>query len=180
LNPWVERTTIAASFLFTAVYLIGAAGVDIPGSGRTQAVPGPVAAFHGGKATSAQVPDPGCQSPSCHEAYPHKKDRAESAFRNMHQEFAECLACHGKEPENRWFGDPREKGGKIRYARGETKGNPHVDLGQAATCRKCHSESGRGRLREKGMAGIPPGHADPIALRMLEGGSKRWAPADLR
>jgi hypothetical protein len=162
------------------VYLIGAADVDIPGFRATEPVPGRATTFHGGKTATPLAPDPGCQSPSCHEAYPHRKDRTEAAFRNMHLEFAECLSCHGKEPESHWKGEPGGKSPKIRYAREAATENPHADIVQAATCRKCHSESGRQRLREKGMTGLPPGHADPIALRMLEGGPKRWAPADIR
>lgn len=179
MNHRMERISLGAAVLFAALYLAGAAGLHIPGSGRTQPVPGQ-GAFHGGKSGSAHVPDPGCQSPSCHVACPHGKDSTESAFLNMHQEFAECLACHGKEPETRLFGESTGNSWRIRYKRETVKGNPHVDLGQAATCRKCHSEQGKVRLQEKGMAGLRPGYSDPIALKMLEGGPKRWAPADLR
>lgn len=176
----MEKISLAAAFLFAALYLLGAAGIHIPGSGRTQTVPGQGAAFHSGKSGRAQVPDPGCQSPSCHVASPHGKDGSESAFRNMHQGFAECLGCHGKEPETRLFVESAGESWKIRYKRETMKGNQHVDLGKAATCRKCHSETGRARLQEMGLTGLRPGYSDPIALKMLEGGPKRWAPADLR
>lgn len=180
MNPWIERATIAAAYLFAAVYLVGAGRLGMPEARRTKPVTGPAAYFHGGKTAGTPVLDTGCQSPECHEAYPHKKDRTESAFRNMHQNLADCLACHGKEPEKRWVGGVSGESRKLRYSREASAGNPHADLGQAAPCRKCHSEPGRERLRERGMAFLPPGHADPIALRMVEGGPKRWAPADLR
>jgi len=103
-------------------------------------------------------------------------------FRNMHQGVMDCLACHAREAEKRWVGRQRPdgKGLKLGTSMKESKSNPHVELGQAASCRKCHSEKGRELLREKGMHELPPGYANPIILRMIEGGPRRWAPAELR
>lgn len=181
MNPWAARATTAIAVFLAAVYLIAATGTDFPRTVETEPVSGGAAGYHGGKYGAQGSLDPVCQSKGCHDAYPHRKDRAESAFRNMHQEFADCLSCHGKEPETRWSGDPPGRGRRIRYDREATRGNdPHADLGRAIGCRKCHSESGIAQLKEKGMTKLPADQSDPVALRMLEGGPKRWAPLDLR
>jgi len=180
MNPWAERSAAAAAVLLSAVYLIVAAGIELPGSPGTDRVSGQASAYHGGKSVPSNDPDPVCQSAGCHDPFPHRKDRMESAFRNMHQGIADCLSCHGKDQENRWIVEPAGKGRRIRYDRETSAGEPHAALGQAIACRKCHSGPGLERFRGKGMTTLPASHADPIALRMIEGGPKRWAPADLR
>ncbi len=179
MSRWVEKTTIAVGYLVAAILFVGGTGIRLPEVRQKEPGVRPAAYFHGGKTARGQVPDTDCQSRGCHEAYPHEKDRTESVFRNMHQNSMDCLACHGREAEKRWVGEqrPDRKGLKLGTSRKDSKGNPHVELGQAASCRKCHSEKGRELLREKGMHDLPPGYADPIVLRMIEGGPKRWAPA---
>lgn len=181
MNSWAARITTAAAFLLAAIYLIAATGIELPKPGRTETVAGGAEGYHGGKSGAQGTPDPYCQSKGCHDAYPHRKGKAESGFRNMHQEFVDCLSCHGKDPENRWVGDPPGRGRRVRYEHEATRGKePHADLGQAVGCRKCHSEAGLARLRGKGMTRLPADESDPVALRMLEGGPKRWALPDLR
>jgi len=182
LSRGVEKTTIAVGYLVAAILFVGGTGIRPPETRQKEPGVRQEAYFHGGKTARGNVADPDCQSRGCHETYPHEKDKTESVFRNMHQRRMDCLACHGKEAEKIWVGEQRPDGDgmKLGVSRKVSKGNPHVELGQAASCRKCHSEKGRDLLREKGMHELSPGYADPIVLRMIEGGSKRWVPADLR
>ncbi len=181
MNSWGARAATAAAFLFAAIYLAAATGFDLRRSGAEGSPGGAASTYHGGKSAAPASPDPACQSKGCHAAYPHAKDRTESAFRNMHQEFADCLSCHGRDPENHWAGDPPGRGRRIRYEPGKSAGkDPHSDLGRAIGCRTCHSAAGLARLREKGMSRMRSDQSDPVALRMIEGGPRRWAPPDLR
>lgn len=181
MNPWTVRTITASAYVLAAIFLIGAVGIDLSWDGKYGTLDGRTAGFHGGKSGAQGSPDPACQSKGCHDPFPHRKNRTESAFRNMHQEFSDCLSCHGTDPEKHWVGDPPGRGRRIRYEHEPTKGSgPHAPLGQAIGCRKCHSETGLARLREKGMTRLSADRVDPVAIRMLEGGPMRWAPPDLR
>lgn len=182
MKPPAERAAIAAACLLGALFLVGATYGRVP-SARSER-PGSLSAvsFHGGKTAGTRDVDAGCRGDACHDPYPHRKDRTNAPFLNMHRGFAECLACHGKEAEKEWIARtrPEGKGTWLGFSREAPKGNPHEGLGTAAACRKCHSESGREILRAKGMSGLTSGFANPISLRMIEGGARRWAPGEQR
>jgi hypothetical protein len=105
-----------------------------------------------------------------------------AAFLNMHEGYVECLACHGKEVENRWTVSPQGAGrkGLLAYSPAERPGVPHDALGAPAPCERCHSEAGRERLVAAGWKDIPQGFAAPIPMRMLREGGRKWVPDDIR
>lgn len=171
----------AAAAIVAGIFLLGVVGIPARDTARASREGRREPYFHGGKAASAPPADASCQSARCHVAFPHRKGGGEAAFRNMHLRAADCLSCHGKDAERRWAGRaPGETGRKLRYAAPPGAADPHAWLGRAATCRNCHSEDGMRRFREKGVSALAPGFVDPIALRMIEGGAKRWVPGDLR
>lgn len=156
-----------------------------PGSGRNAAgaagrKEGVVVAFHGGAAPAVFSPDPTCGAHGCHPVSPHRRKRQEAAFLNMHAGLVECLGCHGRDEERRRGREPREAGPRVGYDLPAGRGEPHTLIGKPASCRGCHSPQGRARLEAAGAGGLSSGFSDPVPLRMMEKGARRWVPHDLR
>jgi hypothetical protein len=87
------------------------------------------------------------------------------------------MVCHGRDGMNRFAGRQDGSGRRtLTYAGGPAPAGPkgHPSLGAAAGCRQCHSEAGARSLKERGLSSLPSNYADPIALRMQEGGARRW------
>jgi len=195
MQRWVERVLALVAVVLTGVFLAGVVGQGKAShaEGSRRLLDGPY--FHAGKTPPVPVEDRGCRSPGCHAGMPHVKDRTQAAFRNMHLGFLSCLVCHGKAPRSSWTAEPpppapnRPLGG-TGYLRARWKiavSMPAVDredlhgtLGQALACRACHSEEGRKEIAEKGVRDLPAGFANPVALRMIEEGAKRWIPDTMR
>ncbi len=176
----VEAILGAGAVLLAALFLLGVLGVRFGGSGGTGGRPG--TAFHAASPGPTESVNPVCQAAACHDPYPHRADRGRAAFLNMHLRYADCLACHGKEARERWTAIGRGGGdrAKLGYSPAVTGSVRHEGLGPSVACRSCHSEEGRRFLASKGVSALPPGFADPLALRMIEGGARSWTPADLR
>jgi hypothetical protein len=100
----------------------------------------------------------------------------------MHEGNVACLACHGKEPGNRFRVSFAGSGGTARLAvpDEERTGGPHDALGPPASCELCHSEQGQNRLAAAGWKELPQGFASPIPMRMLREGGRKWVPDDVR
>lgn len=143
------------------------------------------ASFHGGKGLRPENTDPACIATVCHTPSPHRKPGPASAFLNMHETVVSCLGCHGRDPEHRW-GAPGAAGEttlRLVYApvpdagRG---GRRHDANGPPAGCRRCHSAEGRRAIAATGVKGLHDGFEEPIVLRMIEGGGRKWLPDDIR
>ncbi len=180
---------LVGAFLLAAV---GGAGWTSPRRVGAKADP---RYFHSGKTDLAPAEEVGCRAGGCHAGMPHARERAEAAFRNMHVRFVGCMVCHGRESSKTWSVG--------RQARGPGKGSgedgiprvrwtisaptppadrdkPHAPLGPAVACRACHSEQGYREIGARGARELPAAFADPVALRMIEGGAKQWIPDPLR
>ena len=178
--------------LLIAILLLGAAvGWNSPDGKKTDRNDHGTSYFHAGKTVSSEHPDPSCQSDACHAAFPHGNSPTSSAFLNMHVRFVECLSCHGVDSRNRWIlkasaaGQPGATGPRRGIAYPVPKGKSgdadrHALLAAPISCRGCHSESGTAALKARGIGDLPGGFANPISLRMMEEGAKRWIPADMR
>lgn len=182
----VETAVRVAALVLAGIFLAGAASdrfalrrtaAPAAGSGAADRV----RHFHPGKSREPQAPDGACQSRGCHGESPHRKNRAMAAFLNMHGRSVECFACHGRDAENAWRGGARGGGGrKILNPLPGGKVDPHTLFGNPVSCRQCHSDGGRARLTTRGVLGLPEGFSDPIPIRMMERGAKRWDPAEIR
>ncbi len=172
----IEVVLAALAAAGIAVFAWGAAGTGASVRGGAASV----SYFHGGKDAARPAADPACQDGKCHAGLPHRKPVPESAFRNMHVAFAECLACHGKDPEGRWAPAGGAGGRRIRFTGGAAAADRHEGTARALSCRSCHSEAGREALRRKGIQDLPNNFASPIALRMIEEKGKRWVPDEIR
>jgi len=174
----MEGALSLAAVILAGTFLFGAAGV-VPGtiSGRNE-TPFESTSYHGGKTETAPPSDGACQAPGCHDGYPHRKGTSVAVFRNMHLRRVDCLSCHGKEADRRWAvsGAPKDPSWRVRYPSDGRRSGPHAGMGPAMACRGCHSENGRAVLLERGVKELPSGFANPIALRMLEEGARRWDP----
>ncbi len=135
--------------------------------------------FHKGK-TARTVSGAGdCIGPGCHDGASHRREPNLAAFRNMHSTLVDCLVCHALDGLNLFEGRKTESGRlHLRYKGSTTtavaKGHPV--LGAAAGCRRCHSEAGTRFLKDRGVPPAPSNFSDPIALRMQEGGARKWNP----
>jgi len=143
------------------------------------------ASFHGGKRPHSMKRDTACQAPQCHAPSPHRKPASTTAFLNMHETVVSCLGCHGRDPERRWGAG--ETSGEVAFRLvyspvPETgrEGRRHDANGTPAACRRCHSTEGRRAIAAAGVKGLREGFEDPIALRMIEGGGRKWLPDDIR
>ncbi len=140
--------------------------------------------YHGGKKTPSEKRDPACSTTECHASSPHRKAGPESAFLNMHESVVSCLGCHGRDPERRWNTPEKAGEGVSRLAYSPVPeagpgGRRHAANGPPAACRRCHSMEGRRAIAAAGVKGLPDGFEEPIALRMIEGGGRKWLP-DMR
>jgi hypothetical protein len=135
--------------------------------------------YHPGK-TPRTVPGGGyCAGQGCHDGASHKRGAGLAAFRNMHSTFVDCLVCHAPDGLDRFEGRLAETGRRhLRYKGGTppTGARGHPALAAAPGCRKCHSEGGVAILKQKGLPSLPSNFTDPIALRMQEGGARKWNP----
>lgn len=176
MTRMAERLCVLAAVGISACFLAGVAGYGHPSAGH-RISPTVAGYFHEGKPVPSEIRDSACRTETCHGGYPHVQG-PESAFRNMHVEFIECPVCHGPEGDTMWTSDP-EPGGRwiLRPGRRtEESRDPHHAFGPPVRCRDCHSERGRNRI-ERGMEQtLKGGFDDPVALRMLEEGSRKWIP----
>lgn len=143
------------------------------------------ATFHGGKKQRPMKPDPSCSAQECHAAFPHRKPNPTGAFLNMHGTVVSCLGCHGRDPERRWGpgGTAGEGAFLLVYSPVPEVGRGvrrHDANGPPAACRRCHSMEGRRAIVAAGVKGLHEGFEEPIALRMIEGGGRKWLPDDMR
>lgn len=184
------------ALVLTAAFVaaVGGGGWRIRGGGAPAAPDDGY--FHAGKTRPASLGDLGCVSKDCHTAVPHAKDRTQAAFRNMHAGFIDCLICHGREPRTSWSVWPPPPAPGPGAARGgvSSRGRwtiaapkPEIDrermhglIGQAVSCRACHSDQGYRELAAKGIRNLGPGFVNPVALRMIEEGAKQWIPDTMR
>ncbi|MFA6146620.1 MAG: hypothetical protein WC899_00220 [bacterium] len=139
------------------------------------------ASFHGGKGALSAKKDPACSARQCHAPSPHRKPIPASAFLNMHVSFVACLGCHGRDLERRWVAGEAagEAAFRLSYSpvpeAGEG-GRRHSANGPPASCRRCHSVEGRRSIAAAGVKGLLEGFEEPIVLRMIEGGGRKWLP----
>ena len=164
------------AILFALLFFGSLHGWSVPGSG---AGPGKDASFHGGKNLRPMNMDPACSAPECHSASPHRKPGPWSAFLNMHRSFVSCLGCHGRDPERHWG----VRGTELAYSptpEAGAGGRRHAANGPPADCRRCHSMEGRRSISAAGMKNLHDGFEEPIVLRMIEGGGRKWLPDDMR
>lgn len=143
------------------------------------------ASFHGGKGPVSLKRDPACSAKECHTPSPHRKPVPSSAFLNMHETFVSCLGCHGRDPERRWGAGETAVEGVFRLVYSPVpelgrEGRRHDANVPPAPCRRCHSMEGRRAIAAAGVKGLHDGFEEPIALRMIEGGGRKWLPDDMR
>lgn len=134
--------------------------------------------FHEGKSGESPVRDPACQTKGCHGAYPHEQG-PESAFRNLHVRFVECPVCHGREGEAEWRIEAGDERWRIRTGTRRADGGSHPPVGPPVRCRECHSRAGRERIERGAGRKLQGDFTDPVALRMLEEGSREWVPGGM-
>jgi hypothetical protein len=135
--------------------------------------------FHEGKTRRPRTAGNDCLGPGCHEGAPHRRDANLSTFRNMHTTYVDCLVCHAGDGAVRFEGSQDASGRRhLKYtgSKPSVGDKGHPVLGGSATCRRCHSEAGASSLKARGLTSLPSNYADPIALRMIEGGARRWNP----
>ena len=151
-----------------------------PGAGSPGAV-----SFHGGKGPALVKRDPACTAKECHAPSPHRKRVPSSAFLNMHGTVVSCLGCHGRDPDRRWGAGETAGEGAFRLVYSPVPeagrgGLRHDANGPPAACRRCHSMEGRRAIAAAGVKGLHDRFEEPIVLRMIEGGGRKWLPEDMR
>ena len=115
---------------------------------------------------------------------PHRKPIPASAFLNMHESFVSL-------PRVPWTGAGTSMGsGKRREGAFAAcllsgsgcgqGGRRHDANGPPASCRRCHSAEGRRSITAAGLKGLLEGFEEPIVLRMIEGGGRKWLPDDMQ
>jgi len=171
-----ERLLSLAAIGIAASLLVGIAGWRFPSSGERISSDAATRYFHDGKQARDAIHDSRCQTEKCHSVYPHNGG-PESTFRNMHVEFVECPACHGREGQPMWK-TGRGAGDRwiIRAGLPQKSGDPHPAFGPPVRCRGCHSEAGRKRIERGSARKLQGTFNEPVALRMLEEGSRKWVP----
>ncbi len=184
-----------AAAVLTASFVWGLAGGGWTPADASRRAPG-ARYSHGGKTVPVILDAGGCGAPGCHGAAPHSRGGAYAPFRNMHGRFVGCLVCHGRGSRGAWIvtrprlaptPEPRD-GGVVRErwtigAPGTPAGGKdvaHAALGEALSCRACHSADGSRDIAAKGGPGLPGTFEDPVALRMIEEGAKQWIPDTMR
>jgi hypothetical protein len=130
--------------------------------------------YHAGKAPLP--PSPGrCGGTGCHEGAPHAGGGGMAAFRNLHGGKVECLACHGVSGKGGWISGG--SAGSLLASRdtGGKEGERHAGVARGALgCRECHSRDGEQAIRRAGVPALTAAFADPMALRMVESGARKW------
>lgn len=143
------------------------------------------ASFHGGKGSGSPKRDPACSAKGCHAPSSHRKPVPSSAFLNMHETVVSCLGCHGRDPERRWTSGETSGESAFRLVYSPVPeagkgGRRHDANGPPAACRSCHSVEGRRAISAAGVKGLHDRFENPIALRMIEEGGRKWLPDDMR
>lgn len=162
-----------------AVVRLGATAMLRDGGSDSGQASAGIRFYHSGKNAGVVPPDSGCLGGGCHVASPHKRGAGLAPFRNMHAAYVDCLVCHAPDGMTRFKGLHAESGRRhLKYTGGAPAAGPkgHPQLGDPAGCRRCHSESGAGAMKTRGLPSLPSNFSDPIALRMHEGGARRWNP----
>jgi hypothetical protein len=162
-----------------AVVLLGAGVLpsDVPGIGGPSS--GKALHYHPGKNARTVASEASCLATGCHSGSPHKRDPGLAPFRNMHTAYVECPVCHAADGIARSAGRQADSGRHhLKYAGvAPTSGaKRHPALGSPSGCRRCHSDAGAAALKARGISSLPSNFNDPIALRMQEGGARRWNP----
>jgi len=167
--------------MLAAVAVVGCFFAGVAGWGFSLRVGDPRSAgdasyYHQGKTEPAAIPDPGCKSGDCHGIYPHERG-PEASFRNLHAPFVECRVCHGAVGSAAWRVDRNRDGHwRLRNESVPGEGDPHRVFGPAVRCRGCHSDTGEDSIEKMGGGALPGTFRNPVALRMLEEGSRKWIP----
>jgi hypothetical protein len=176
-----------AVFSFLAVIATGMFYATFQGWGYSRNLSGSAGTirYHAGKSSLSTLREPACSAQGCHAISAHRKRIPSSAFLNMHESMVSCLGCHGRDPEHRWTaaGTEGKTGFRIGYSpvpEVSPGGRRHGANGTPAPCRYCHSMEGRRSLAAAGVKGLRDGFEDPIVLRMIEGGGRKWLPDDMR
>lgn len=162
-----------------AAVVLGSAAVPRDAADTAGKAAGGVRHFHPGKNALAVPSDSGCLAGGCHGSAPHKRGAGLAPFRNMHAAYVDCRVCHAPDGMSRLAGIHAESGRRhLKYTGGAPAAgtNGHPRLGDPAGCRRCHSEAGAGAIKARGLPSLPSNFSDPIALRMQEGGARRWNP----
>lgn len=171
---------LLAVILAVAIFVLIARGA-VPGISSGPLVPATDdgSYYHPGKNRRTLTDRQACIAEGCHGDAPHKRDKALAPFRNLHAIYVACPVCHAPDGSTRFTGS-RDGNGRVhlRYTGSVPATGPkgHPPLGNPGGCRRCHSEPGMRSLKEHGLSTLPPGYADPIALRMHEGGARQWNP----
>lgn len=180
-----RRTGIMFPFLAISVTVLLYASFQRWTFAQSGAVTTGGAYYHGGKGSPALKGDPACSSRECHTPSPHRKPVPSSAFLNMHGSVVSCLGCHGRDPERRWSAG--KGAGNIAFPLGyspvpeaDEAGRRHGANAPPAACRRCHSAEGRRTISAAGVKGLHDGFEEPIVLRMIEGGGRKWLLDDVR
>jgi len=171
-----EPLLILSAIAVVGCFLAGIVGWRSSPGGEAPRLAGEGSYYHQGKTAAAGLPDPGCKSDACHGIYPHEKG-PEAAFRNLHAPFVECRVCHGTNGLAAWRVDRNPDGRwRLRNENVSGGGDPHRAFGPAVRCRVCHSEPGESLIGKMGDGALPRTFRNPVALRMLEEGSRKWIP----
>lgn len=167
---------ILAAIAVIGCFLEGVAGWGSSPGGEKSRLAGEASYYHQGKTEAAGLPDPGCKSDDCHGIYPHERG-PEAAFRNLHVSFVECRVCHGTNGSAAWRVDRNPDGRwRLRNESLPGEGDPHRAFGPGVRCRGCHSDTGEDLIEKMGGGALPGTFRNPVALRMLEEGSRKWIP----
>jgi hypothetical protein len=170
------------AFLSAVLFYASFIGWRVTGTGAGSAG---TASFHGGKKSFPVKMDVACLASHCHAPSPHRKPVPTSAFLNMHETIVSCLGCHGRDLERRW-GPGKTAGEGVPWLvyspvpEAGAGGRRHDANGPPATCRRCHSTEGRRAIAASGVKGLHEGFEEPIVLRMIEGGGRKWLPDAMR
>ena len=183
MNRWARVLFPFIAVLATVLFYASLQGWRLTEIGAGFTGPG---AFHGGKRVLFPKRDPACSARECHTPSSHRKPVPSSAFLNMHETIVSCLGCHGQDPERRWgAGKTAGEGPPLRLLYSPVPepgrgGRRHGANGPPAECRRCHSMEGRRAIAAAGVKGLHEGFEEPIALRMIEGGGRKWLPEGVR
>jgi hypothetical protein len=170
---------LMACIAAAVVVLLGAAVLPNDAAPPARPDSGNFRAYHPGKNARTVPFDSGCIAEGCHPGAPHKRGLGLAPFRNMHAAYVDCPVCHAPDGMSRIAGSVAGSGRHLlKYAGGKaaSAGKGHPPLGSPAGCRRCHSDAGAGALKARGVPSLPSNFNDPIALRMQEGGARRWNP----
>ncbi|GAB4231301.1 MAG: hypothetical protein OHK0028_06210 [Deltaproteobacteria bacterium] len=181
MNRRIVKAFEAAAVLLAILMFVSVSG------GAKSSRPAPsrgvaAASFHGGGSTAGAPGDAVCSGAKCHPSASHRKTGTVSAFLNFHEGIASCLACHARDAERVWRAPDSGIQGAPRLDAlpGSAAGNPHAAIGSPLACERCHSPEGRRTIESAGVKNLVDGFESPVALRMIQGGGRKWVPEDMR